>query len=225
MQTCTVVDYMNVQLVNAVWLNSQLTTSSAITLSTVLHAESVALPSWTWRLGVVVPDSARICRIWKRGRVFSIVTNIVSVINTSSIPIWLLIAIFKYKCIRFVESRLGYVTNATSEQIKAATALARACEVCVLPILGLAESGPTTPGVADERHPAHKLPYFPDLWILMSPACKHFRTNGYIDRYRRSLTTYSLKRTNLPIHGIYFLLSHFLPLAVTKNVCPISAQQ
>ena len=26
--------------------------------------------------------------------------------------------------------------------------------------------------------------YFPDLSVLMSPVCKHFR-NGYVDRYRR----------------------------------------
>ena len=29
----------------------------------------------------------------------------------------------------------------------------------------------------------------------------------------------------LPIHGIYFLLSHFLARAVTITICPISAQQ
>ena len=38
-----------------------------------------------------------------------------------------------------------YATNATPEQIKAATALARACEVCFWPNLSPAESGQTSP--------------------------------------------------------------------------------
>ena len=33
---------------------------------------------------------------------------------------------------------------------------------------------------------------------------------GYVDRYRMILKTYSIKMTNLPIHGMYFLLSHFV---------------
>ena len=41
-----------------------------------------------------------------------------------------------------------YVTNATSEQIKVSTALARACEVCILPNLGPSEAGPTSPVIA-----------------------------------------------------------------------------
>ena len=40
---------------------------------------------------------------------------------------------------------------------------------------------------------------------IMLSVCKHFR-NGYVDRYKRSLTTYSIKMTNLLIHGMYFLL-------------------
>ena len=54
---------------------------------------------------------------------------------------------------------------------------------------------------------AHKLLYFPDLSVLMSSVCKHFR-NGYVDRYRRRLTTYFIKMK-----------------AVTTTVCPIFVQQ
>jgi hypothetical protein len=72
---------------------------------------------------------------------------------------------------------------------------------------------------------AHKLLYFPELSVLMSSVCKYFRS-GYIDRYRRRLTTYSIKMKNLPIYGMYSILSlFFLALAVTTTVCPIFAQQ
>ena len=60
-----------------------------------------------------VSDSARICRMRDRNGSrpgFYFVTNLVSVSNTSSIPIWLLFANFKYKCMRgksLDEIRLG----------------------------------------------------------------------------------------------------------------------
>ena len=51
-------------------------------------------------------------------------------------------------CAECVLGELGpgftYVTNATSEQIQAGTALARACELCVLTNLGPAEFGPSS---------------------------------------------------------------------------------
>ena len=39
---------------------------------------------------------------------------------------------------------MTYVTNATSEQLKTGTSLARIYKVCILPNLGLVKSGPTT---------------------------------------------------------------------------------
>ena len=47
----------------------------------------------------------------------------------------------------FDETPPGHVTSDTPEQIKAATALACACEICVLQNLGPAESGPKSTGM------------------------------------------------------------------------------
>jgi len=44
-QTCTIRDYMNVQLTNAVWLNKQPTTTSATALYKLSYAQTVASPS------------------------------------------------------------------------------------------------------------------------------------------------------------------------------------
>ena len=66
---------------------------------------------------------------------------------------------------------------------------------------------------------ASKLLHFPVLSVLMSSVCKHFR-NGYVDRYRRRLTTYSIKMTNMSIHGMYFLLSHFFSPSSDHNCLP-----
>ena len=73
--------------------------------------------------------------------------------------------------------------------------------------------------LAEPQNHAHNLLYFPDLWVLMSSVCKHFR-NGYIDMYRRSLTIYSTKMKTLPIHGRYYLLSHFYITGSDHNCSP-----
>ena len=52
---------------------------------------------------------------------------------------------------RVEETRPGHdvtcVANATSEQLKAGTAFARACEVCVLPNLGPGDYGTVSPAL------------------------------------------------------------------------------
>ena len=45
-----------------------------------------------------------------------------------------------------------YVFNPTSQQLKPCTALACACEVCILVNLGPAESGSTTAGIKGTKH-------------------------------------------------------------------------
>ena len=70
---------------------------------------------------------------------------------------------------------MTYVANATSELIKAGIALARACEVCVLPNLDLAETGPTSPGSVDRESDD----------LVTEPLHKRTRSGGEGKEHRR----------------------------------------
>ncbi len=69
-----------------------------------------------------------------------------------------------------------YVTSNTSEQIKAGTMFTRAWAVCVLLILGRAESGPTTPALTSHIKLPQRLPV-------------HFWRQRFVISARPSLTT------------------------------------
>ena len=55
----------------------------------------------------------------------------------------------------------------------------------------------------------------------MLSVCKHLRTNGYLDRYRNRLATYSIK-INCPfmVQCMHFLLSHFFSHGSDHNCLP-----